>query len=77
LNAALIDTLLGLIPTAFKLPYKQERMMDPNTVFRQCFDWFVAKYGCTSAEDHEANRMAMAAGWHPLMTKTPALPTEN
>jgi hypothetical protein len=33
MNAMLIDTLLGLIPTAFKLLFKQERMMDPNTVF--------------------------------------------
>jgi hypothetical protein len=33
MNAMLIDTLLSLIPTAFKLLYKQERMMDPNTVF--------------------------------------------
>ena len=38
MNAALIDTLLSLIPTAFKLLYEQERMMDPNAVFRQCFD---------------------------------------
>ena len=67
MNAALIDTLLGLIPTAFKLLYEQERMMDPNAVFHQCFDWFVTKYGHTSAEDREANRMAMAADWHPSM----------
>ncbi len=67
MNAALIDTLLGLIPTAFKLLYKQEWMMDPNAVFRQCFDWFVTKYGRTSTKDHEANRVAMAADWHPLM----------
>ena len=25
--------------------------MDPNVVFRQCFDWFVVKYRHTSAED--------------------------
>ncbi len=67
MNAALINTLLGLIPTAFKLLYEQEWMMDLNPVFRQCFDWFVPKYGRTSAEDCEANRTAMAADWHPLM----------
>ncbi len=67
MNATLIDTLLGLIPTAFKLLYEQEWMMDPNAVFHQCFDWFVTKYGHTSAEDREANRMAMAADWHPSM----------
>ncbi len=41
--------------------------MDPNSVFRQCFDWFVTKYGCTSAKDREAKCTAMAANWHPSM----------
>jgi hypothetical protein len=67
MNAVLINTLLSLIPMAFKLLYKQEKMMNPNTVFRQCFDWFVIKYGCTLAEDRETIRMAMAANWHPQM----------
>jgi hypothetical protein len=67
MNAALIDTLLSLIPAAFKLLYEQERMMNPNAVFCQCFNWFVTKYGCTSAKDCETNRMAMAADWHPSM----------
>jgi len=67
MNAALINTLLSLIPTAFKLLYEQERMMDPNAVFCQCSDWFVTKYGRTSAKDRETNRTAMAADWHPLM----------
>jgi hypothetical protein len=67
MNAALINTLLNLIPTAFKLLYEQERMMNPNAVFRQCFNWFVTKYGRTSAKDRETNRTAMAADWHPSM----------
>jgi hypothetical protein len=67
MNTALIDTLLSLIPTAFKILYKQEQMMDPKTVFRQCFDWFVVKYRCTLAEDCNTNRTAMAADWHPSM----------
>ncbi len=33
MNAMLINTLLSLILTAFKLLYKQERMMNPNAVF--------------------------------------------
>ncbi len=40
MNAVLINTLLSLIPMAFKLLYKQEWMMDPNADFRQCFHWF-------------------------------------
>jgi hypothetical protein len=67
MNTALINTLLSLIPTAFKILYKQEQMMDPNVVFRQCFNWFVIKYGRTLAEDCETNHTAMAANWHPSM----------
>jgi len=67
MNTALIDTLLSIIPSAFKILYEQERMMDPNAVSRQCFNWFVSKYGRTSAEDRETNRTAMAADWHPSM----------
>jgi uncharacterized membrane protein YgcG len=67
MNTVLINTLLSLIPMAFKILYKQEQMMDPNEVFCQCFDWFVIKYGCTLAEDHETNCTAMAADWHPSM----------
>ncbi len=67
MNAALINTLLSLIPTAFKLIYKQEQIMDPNAVFQQCFDWFVIKYGCSLTRDRETNWMATAANWHPSM----------
>jgi hypothetical protein len=67
MNVVFNNTLLGLILTAFKLLYEQERMMDPNAVFRQCFDWFITKYGRTSAEDCEANHTTMAADWHPSM----------
>ena len=61
MNVALINTLHSLIPMAFKLLYEQERMMNPNAVFRQCFDWFKIKYGRTLAEDCKINWMAMAA----------------
>jgi hypothetical protein len=67
INAVLVDTFLNLIPVAFKQAYKQKRMENPNTVFREMFDWFVFKYGHTSAEDHEVNRTVMASEWHPSM----------
>ncbi len=41
--------------------------MDPNTVFPQCFDWCILKYGRTLSEDSKTNCMAMAANWHPSM----------
>jgi hypothetical protein len=31
------------------------------------FDWFIFKYGRTSAEDRKANRTMMASEWHPSM----------
>ncbi len=67
MNAALINTFLDLIPVAFKQAYKQKRMEDPNTIFREMFDWFIFKYSCTSAEDCKANRTVMASEWHPSM----------
>jgi hypothetical protein len=67
MNAALIDVFLDLIPIAFKQAYEQKRMEDPNAIFREMFDWFVFKYGRTSAEDRKANRTMMALEWHPSM----------
>jgi hypothetical protein len=67
MNAMLINTILSLILMAFKLLYEQERMMNPNAVFEQCFNWFIIKYGHTSAEDCKTNWMAIAANWHPSM----------
>jgi hypothetical protein len=67
MTAALIDAFLDLIPIAFKQAYEQKRMEDPNAIFHEMFDWFVFKYGRTSAEDREANRTVMASEWHPSM----------
>ncbi len=67
MNAVLIDAFLDLIPVAFKQAYKQKLMEDPNAVFCKMFDWFVFKYGHTSAEDCKANRTVMASEWHPTM----------
>jgi hypothetical protein len=63
--STLIDTFLDLVPVAFKQSYKQIRIENPNSIFCKVFAWFVAKYCCTSADDREANRTAMALEWHP------------
>jgi hypothetical protein len=44
MNAVLIDTLLSLISSAFKLLYEHERMLNPN------YYWFVINYGRTLAK---------------------------
>jgi hypothetical protein len=66
MNSALIDTFLDLVPVAFKQSHKQIRMENPNSVFCKMFAWFMAKYGCTSADDREANRTTMVLEWHLL-----------
>jgi hypothetical protein len=63
----LINAFLDLIPIAFKQAYKQKRIEDPYAVFRKMFDWFVFKYGRTSAEGHKANCTVMALEWHPTI----------
>jgi hypothetical protein len=40
-------------------------MGSPNTVFLHMFDWFIKKYGITTAEEREDNRKRMAADWQP------------
>ncbi len=65
MNSALINAFLDLVPVAFKQSYKQIQMENPNSDFCKMFAWFVAKYGCTSADDHEANCTAMALECHP------------
>ncbi len=67
MNAVLIGAFLDLIPIALKQAYEQKRIEDPNAVFRKMFNWFVFKYGLTSAEDREANHTVMALEWHPSM----------
>ena len=70
MNAVLVDTFLGLIPNGIELLYEQERMMNPNAVFRECFGRFVKRCGrtLTLAEDRETNQTAiMADDRHPTM----------
>ncbi len=58
--------VLDLFPVALKQSYEQIQMENPNSVFCKMFAWFVAKYDRTSADDREANRIAMALEWYPL-----------
>jgi hypothetical protein len=64
MNAALSDVFLVNFPKAICKTYAPIRMKQPNTVFLHMFDWFIMKYGKTTAEDCEDNRQRMAADWH-------------
>jgi hypothetical protein len=65
MNALLSDVFLANLPKSIHKTYKPIRMKQPNTVFLYMFDWFIAKYGKATAEDHEENCKRMAADWHP------------
>jgi hypothetical protein len=38
---------------------------DCQTVFLHMFDWFIKKYGVTTAKEREENRQSMSANWQP------------
>jgi hypothetical protein len=65
MNAALSDIFLAKLPKAICKTYEPIHMKQPKTVFLHMFDWFITKYGKTTAEDCKDNRQRMAADWHP------------
>jgi hypothetical protein len=65
MNAALADVFLTSLPKSIRDGYDPICMALPNTVFLHMFDWFINKYGTTTAEEREDNRKRMAADWHP------------
>ena len=65
MNTALIDTFLDLFPTQAKIAYEAIRITNPNAVFRECFEWFVNKYGKTEAGDRKNNIDNMTLPWNP------------
>jgi hypothetical protein len=65
MNAALINTLLSFIPTAFKLLYKQVRMMDPNAASDNVL------IGWSSSMDALWLKIAKPIGWRWPPTGTP------
>jgi hypothetical protein len=65
MNAALLDVFLANLPKSIRDGYNPIRMGLPNTVFLHMFDWFIKKYGVTTAEEREENRQRMAANWQP------------
>jgi hypothetical protein len=56
MNAALSDVFLANLPKLICDGYNPIRMGLPNTVFLHMFDWFIKKYGVTTAEEREENQ---------------------
>jgi hypothetical protein len=55
MNAALLDMILANLPKSICDGYNSICMGLPNTVFLHMFDWFIKKYGITTAEEREEN----------------------
>jgi hypothetical protein len=56
MNTALSDVFLANLPKSICDGYNPIRMGSPNTVFLHMFQWFIKKYGVTTAEEREENR---------------------
>ena len=65
MNASLSDVFLVNLPKAIHETYEPICMKQLNTVFLHMFDWFITKYGKTTAKNREDNRQRMAADWLP------------
>jgi hypothetical protein len=65
MNAALLDVFLANLPKSICDGYNPIHMGLPNTVFLHMFDWFIKKYGITTAKEREENQQQMAANWQP------------
>ncbi len=55
MNAILLDVFLANLPKSICNSYNPILMGLPNTVFLHMFDWFINKYGITTAEEREEN----------------------
>jgi len=65
MNAALTNVFLDALSSQEHTSFQQRCLQEPNIVFVDMFEWFVGHYGKTTAKDRNANRLCMAADWHP------------
>jgi hypothetical protein len=56
MNAALLVVFLANLPKLICDSYNLICMKSPITVFLHMFQWFIKKYGITTAEEREENR---------------------
>jgi hypothetical protein len=65
MNAALANIFLNALSSQVHASLQQHCLCKLNIVFVNMFEWFVGNYGKTTAKDRDANRLHMAASWHP------------
>jgi hypothetical protein len=64
MNVALVNVFLCLLSSGVLAFFEQMRLQILKIIFTELIYWFINKYGTTTPEDRDANRLRMAADWH-------------
>ena len=65
INKALNDTFLELCPAEYTKEFREQRISNPNSFFRDVFQQFLDLYGEADEHDRKENKERMEAEWHP------------
>ena len=63
MNSALTDRFVLLIEAAYTKDYTQSQLHNPTQQFRECFAYFVGKYGATNKTERADNKEHMKTSW--------------
>ena len=63
MNSALTNRFVSLIEAAYTKDYTQSRLRNPTQHFRECFAYFVGKYGATNETERADNKERMKTSW--------------
>ena len=61
--SSLIDRFLSLIDLTYKSDFENHRISNPNITFRECFHWFIERYGDVNELDRDENKSRMKKAW--------------
>ena len=63
MNSALTDRFLSLIDAAYTADFTNASVTQPDVQFRECFTYFLGRYGATNESERSANKEAMKTPW--------------
>ena len=63
MNSALIDRFLSLMDPTYTTDFTYARVTHPTLQFRDCFTYFIGRYGATNETERSENRERMKAPW--------------
>ena len=61
--SSLTDLFLSLIYLTYKSDFENHRINNPNTTFRDCFQWFITRYDEINELDRDENNFRMKRDW--------------